>query len=99
MGELYFLSSVVMYSKFSVRGILQARILEWIAMHICRGSSWSRDRTQVSCIADGLFTIWATREAYETCNKYQIRNTMVHFSGQMSLQYHESVLLDLEIIL
>ena len=30
MGELYFLSSVVMYSKFSVHGILQARILEWI---------------------------------------------------------------------
>ena len=28
-----------------------------------RGSSWSRDRTKVSCIAGGFFTVWATREA------------------------------------
>ena len=49
----------------SVHGILQARILEWIAMPSFRGSSWPRDQTQVSCIADGFFTIWATREAQE----------------------------------
>ena len=48
---------------FSVRGILQARILEWVAISFSRGSSWSRDWTQVSCIADRFFTIWATREA------------------------------------
>ena len=33
----------------SVHGILQARILEWVAMSFSRGSSWPRDRTQVSC--------------------------------------------------
>ena len=33
----------------SVRGILQARILEWIAISFSRGSSWPRDRTWVSC--------------------------------------------------
>ena len=44
-------------------GILQARILEWVAMPSSRGSSWPRDRTQVSSIAGGFFTIWATREA------------------------------------
>ena len=47
----------------SVHGILQARILEWVAMPSSRGSSQSRDRTQVSRIAGGFFTIWITREA------------------------------------
>ena len=37
-------------------GILQARILEWAAMHSSRGSSQPRDGTQVSCIAGGFFT-------------------------------------------
>ena len=46
----------------SVHGILQARILEWVAILFSRGSSWPRNRTQVSCIADGFFTIWAIRE-------------------------------------
>ena len=44
-------------------GILQARILEWVAMPSSRESSQPRDLTQVSHIADGFFTIWATREA------------------------------------
>ena len=35
----------------SVHGILQARILEWVAIPFSRGSSWHRDRTWVSCIA------------------------------------------------
>ena len=47
----------------SVHGILQARILEWIAICSSRGSSWLRDWTQVSCIAGRFFTVWATREA------------------------------------
>ena len=47
----------------SVHGILQARILEWIAISFSRGSSWCRDRTQVSRIAGRCFNLWATREA------------------------------------
>ena len=47
----------------SVHGILLARTLEWIAIPFSRGSSWSRDRTRVSCIAGRFFTIWATRVA------------------------------------
>ena len=50
---------------FFVHGISQARILEWVAIPFSRGSSWPRDRTQVSCIAGRFFTIWATREAQE----------------------------------
>ena len=42
----------------SVHGILQARILEWVAISSSRGSSWPRDWTQVSCIAGRLFTDW-----------------------------------------
>ena len=47
----------------SVHGILQARILEWIAMPSSRGSSQPRDWTRVSHIVGRFFTIWATREA------------------------------------
>ena len=46
-------------------GILQARILEWVAMPFSRGSSQPRDQTQVSHIASRYFTTWATREAQE----------------------------------
>ena len=46
----------------SIHGILQAWILEWVAIPFSRGSSQPRDRISV-CIADRLFTIWATREA------------------------------------
>ena len=49
----------------SVLGILQARILEWVAMPSSRGSSQPRDLTQLSCIAGGFFTNWATREVHE----------------------------------
>jgi len=45
--------------SFSVYGILQARILEWVAMPASRGSSWPRDRTCVSCdfcVAGRFFT-------------------------------------------
>ena len=44
----------------SVHGILQARILEWVAISFSRGSSWPRDQTQVSCIAGRCFNLWAT---------------------------------------
>ena len=49
----------------TVHGILQARILEWVAFPFSSGSSQPRDRTQVSHIAGGFFTSWATREAQE----------------------------------
>ena len=43
----------------SVDGIFQAIVLEWIAISFSRGSSRPRDRTQVSCIVDRRFTVWA----------------------------------------
>ena len=50
---------------YTVPGILQARILEWVAFPFSRGSSQPRDWTWVSCFAGGFFTSWATREAQE----------------------------------
>ena len=47
---------------FSVHGILEARILEWIAISFPRGSSQPRDQTQVSRIGGRRFNLWATRE-------------------------------------
>ena len=46
-------------------GILQARILKWVAIYSSRGSSLPRDQTHVSLIADGFFTICTIREAQE----------------------------------
>ena len=42
----------------SVHGILQARILKWVAISFSRGSSQPKDRTQVSCIAGRCFNLW-----------------------------------------
>ena len=44
----------------SVHGILQIRILEWVAIPFSRGSSWPRDWTWVSYIAVRFFSVWAT---------------------------------------
>ena len=48
---------------YTVHGILQARILKWIAFPFSRGFSQPRDQTQVFRIAGEFFTSWATREA------------------------------------
>ena len=47
---------------YIVHGILQARILEWVTFPFSREFSQPRDWTQVSRIAGGFFTSWATRE-------------------------------------
>ena len=46
-----------------VHGILQARILEWVASPFSRGSSQPRDWIRISCTAHRFFANWATREA------------------------------------
>ena len=51
---------------FSVHGILQTKVLEWIAISFSRWSSWPMDQTQVSCIVSRFFTVWAMREVLLT---------------------------------
>ena len=50
-------------SSSSLHAILQARILEWVAIPFFRGSSQPRNWTQVSYFAGRFFMVWATREA------------------------------------
>ena len=47
---------------YTAHRILQARILEWVAVPFSRGSSQPRDWTQVSRIVGDFFTSWATRK-------------------------------------
>ena len=49
---------------FSEHGILQARIMEWVAILFSRVSSQPRDWTQVSSIVGKFFPFWATKEAH-----------------------------------
>ena len=51
----------------SIRGILQARILEWIAIPFSRGYSWPRDQTWVFHIAGRFFTVSVTKVSHK-CN-------------------------------
>ena len=56
-----------------VQGILQARILEWVAMPSSRGSPQPRDQTQLSHIVGGFVNIWATREAQDRKRRTESR--------------------------
>ena len=50
---------------YTVHGILQARLMEWVAFPTCRGSSQPRDQTQVSHIAGRFFTSWVIGQVQE----------------------------------
>ena len=56
---------------YSVHGILQVRILEWVPKPFPRGSSQHRDPIQVSQTLGRFFTVWATREAQSRSHKMQ----------------------------
>ena len=58
---------------YIVHGILQARILEWVAYPFSSGSSQPRNWTGVSCITGGFFTNWAIREAPWTGRRWSKR--------------------------
>ena len=66
-----------------VHGILQAGILEWVAISFSRGSSRPKDRTQVSRIAGRLFNLWATRGFCHTT--MQISCNYTHIPSLQSL--------------
>ena len=55
----------------SIHGLLQARVLEWVAMLSSSGSSQPRDRTWVSCFAGRFFTAWAIREVHPRIVRYK----------------------------
>ena len=59
---------------YTVLGILQARILEWVTFPFSRGSSQPRDETQVFHIAGRFFTNWAIREALDSLSQYKVKS-------------------------
>ena len=71
----------------SVYGILQPRILEWIAILFSRGSSQSRYWTGVSHVAGRFFTIWVTREVrtlkqlYQTVLRWHVEGVIAGFTN------------------
>ena len=92
---------------YTVHGILQARILEWVAFPFSRGSSQPRDRTQVTCITGRFFTSWATREVQDEEKRGEklsdlrtwwtkMRSTPGHRKELMAngLPFHMSTLID-----
>ena len=83
--------------NYTVRGIFQARILEWVAVPFSRGSSQPRDRTQVSCIAGRFLTFWAIWEApallYLILNLILTGGVAVHASKTCQSSGQSSVML------
>jgi len=76
---------------FSDYGIIQARILEWIAISFSRVSSQPRNWTRLSCTAGRFFTDWAMRETllsfyYVLCGSTSFFNILYSFEYK-SLQY------------
>ena len=69
----------------SVHEILQAKILEWVAISFSRGSSWPRVQIQISYITGRFFTMWATRKAHLI--SYQKEFTHGYFNGLLSYPY------------
>ena len=62
-------------SRSSIHGILQARVLEWVAISFSRGSSWPRDQTRVSHIVGRRFT-----EAYHQGSPYGFQNSLTNYN-------------------
>ena len=65
---------------YTVHGILQARILEWVAFPFSRGFSQPRDQTQVSCIAGRFFIYCAMREAKSSTKILMTQKTTMVWS-------------------
>ena len=59
---------------YTVHGILQARIQEWVTFPFSMGSSQPRNQNQVSCIVGGFFTTWATGKSLNSINLFLLHN-------------------------
>ena len=76
-------------TPWTVHGILQDRILEWVAFPFSRESSQPRDQTPVSYLAGGFFTSWATREVQTY--------TLVFFYNKIQIYVSHTICAILEI--
>ena len=70
--------------EYTVLGILQARILEWVAYS--SGSSWPRNWIWISCIAGRFFTNWVIREAQLSYQgSIQVQSWEIVYSRNLSI--------------
>ena len=85
---------------YTVHGILQARILECVALSFSWGSSQPRNQTQVYHIAGGFFTSWAIREAqsYEVIKKGLSSAMIYSLKIKLHLHFAITIVITLEII-
>ena len=82
---------------YTVHGILQARILEWVAFSFSRSSSQLSDRTQVSCIAGEFFTSWVTGKAHRL--KWRFNSIQLKFnSSEISFKLQDKNLSETNIL-
>ena len=77
---------------YTVHGILQARILKWVAFLFSGGSSQLKDWTQVSCITDRFFTNWATGEVHRE-NDIQIYEDLQDFTWSFYCEFSPNSIL------
>ena len=73
---------------FSVHGILQAWILEWIVIPFSRGTSQPRDQTLVSCVAGRFFTIWATEKSLNWARPMKVAQSCLTLCDPMDYTVH-----------
>ena len=66
----------------SVDGILQVRILEWVAISSCRGSSRPRDRTRISCIGRRILYLRASRKTHRSRKQNDFEFGQVRFRSK-----------------
>ena len=71
-----------------VRGVLQARILEWVAILFSRGSPWPRDWTQVSCIAGRFFNTETPGKPYYQPSLWKTCQLFSHQYANRILVFH-----------
>ena len=70
----------------SVHGILQAKILKWVAIHFSRGSSRLRGQIRSPALQADFFTVWATREALTILSTPIVKLTISGFRGLRLLE-------------
>ena len=76
--------------EFSVLGILQARILEWVAVFFSRGSSWSKDWTCISCTGGGFFNAEPPEKPIYMC-AYVLRNIYIYILKTPNMSWSPSL--------
>ena len=75
---------------FSVHGVLQARILEWVCLSFLQGIFLTQSSKLVPCSAGRFFTIWATREAQGKAIRSHKKRCHCFHCNQIDIEGHKN---------